>query len=166
MGLTIRWQALQDNVESKVPVVTDFAVLYLYLTDEVIQRSEWHPLSGHEANCCTSLQREVRLFLERPERCELNLVLRQQGTEFCHRVWQELTRIPFGETLTYAQLAQRVGSGARAVANACRSNPFPGLIPCHRVVAVNGIGGFMGQREGAYVELKRRILQYEAKQRR
>jgi methylated-DNA-[protein]-cysteine S-methyltransferase len=67
------------------------------------------------------------------------------GTAFQRRVWAELCRIPYGETVTYGELARRVGSSARAVGNACGANPLPIVVPCHRVLAANGaLGGYSG----------------------
>ena len=82
------------------------------------------------------------------------------GTQFQLRVWQAIYAIPVGETRTYGQLAALLGSGPRAVANACGANPFPIIIPCHRVVAKSGIGGFLqGKKNGVLV--KRWLLQHE-----
>lgn len=66
------------------------------------------------------------------------------GTPFQQSVWRVLMQIPYASTITYSDLAQRIGNprATRAVAAACRANPFPILIPCHRVVAKNDIGGF------------------------
>ena len=69
------------------------------------------------------------------------------GTDFQQRVWQQLQKIPHGETIGYATLAQRVGNpkGYRAVANANGRNPFSIIIPCHRVIASDGkLGGYTG----------------------
>jgi methylated-DNA-[protein]-cysteine S-methyltransferase len=64
---------------------------------------------------------------------------------------------------SYGALAQRLQSSPRAVGNACRSNPIPIIVPCHRVVAANGaIGGFAGQRDGPQLALKRWLLAHEA----
>ena len=84
------------------------------------------------------------------------------GTAFQKRVWQAISEIPFGEVLTYSELAQKVGSGPRAVANACGANRLPLLIPCHRVVAKNGLGGFMQGIEGG-LKIKEWLLAYESK---
>jgi methylated-DNA-[protein]-cysteine S-methyltransferase len=65
--------------------------------------------------------------------------------------------------ISYSELAKKIDSGARAVANACRSNPFPGLIPCHRVVSVNGLGGYAGETSGKFLEIKRKLLLLESK---
>jgi len=82
------------------------------------------------------------------------------GTAFQQRVWAEIWRIPLGEVITYSELARRTGSGARAVANACGANKLPLIIPCHRVVAVNGLGGFMCGRRNA-LNIKSWLLAHE-----
>ncbi len=84
-----------------------------------------------------------------------------QGTPFQQRVWRALQQIPPGETRRYGELAQQLGSSARAVAGACRANPMPLLIPCHRVVSANGLGGYMGQIDGQALEIKRWLLHHE-----
>jgi methylated-DNA-[protein]-cysteine S-methyltransferase len=85
--------------------------------------------------------------------------LRLDGTPFQRRVWQELTRIPFGETITYAELAERVGSsnGFRAVGNANGRNPISIIVPCHRVI---GSGGKLTGYAGG-VDNKQRLLELE-----
>lgn len=87
----------------------------------------------------------------------LSLPLYKQGTSFQNGVWKEIAKVPFGEVITYKQLSERVGTrGYRAVGVACGKNPFPILIPCHRIVAKNGIGGFSGD-----IYIKKTILKYE-----
>ena len=69
------------------------------------------------------------------------------GTEFQIKVWRELSKIPFGETRTYKEVAEAIGhpQSSRAVANACAKNPFPIEIPCHRVIRSDGgLGGYSG----------------------
>ena len=80
------------------------------------------------------------------------------GTEFQRRVWKEISLIPYGETITYKELARRVGCirGMRAVAQACGANPISVIIPCHRVTATNNIGGYAGG-----VEKKIKLLEME-----
>ena len=87
--------------------------------------------------------------------------IRPAGTPFQQRVWAALRGIPAGTVLSYGELAERVGSGARAVANACGANPIPLVIPCHRVVARHGPGGFMQGRTPAALEIKHWLLQHE-----
>lgn len=85
----------------------------------------------------------------------------QQGTPFQQRVWSALGEIPVGEVVTYGELARQLGSGARAVGSACRNNPTPLIIPCHRVVSRKGIGGFSGETAGDMLGIKRWLLQHE-----
>jgi methylated-DNA-[protein]-cysteine S-methyltransferase len=94
-------------------------------------------------------------------RAPFDLDMELAGTPFQRRVWRELSAIPAGETLTYGQLAERIGSGARAVGNACRANPCPLVVPCHRVVGANGLGGFAGELSGGKLAIKRWLLQHE-----
>ncbi|NOZ38517.1 MAG: methylated-DNA--[protein]-cysteine S-methyltransferase, partial [Gammaproteobacteria bacterium] len=84
-----------------------------------------------------------------------------RGTDFQQRVWHALQRIPAGEVRTYGQLAKQLHSSARAVGNACRRNPVPLLVPCHRVVSASGIGGFAGSTDGAEIRIKRWLLRHE-----
>jgi methylated-DNA-[protein]-cysteine S-methyltransferase len=83
------------------------------------------------------------------------------GTPHQLRVWEALAAIAPGDTATYGELAAEIGSGARAVAAACRANPLPLLFPCHRIVARNGLGGFLGASDGAPLVLKRWLLEHE-----
>ncbi|MEE8379775.1 MAG: methylated-DNA--[protein]-cysteine S-methyltransferase [Gammaproteobacteria bacterium] len=81
------------------------------------------------------------------------------GTRFQKRVWQALKRIPLGTVKTYGDVAKELKTSSRAVGQACRRNNIPIFIPCHRVVAARGIGGFMGGYR--HVERKRWLLQHE-----
>lgn len=94
-------------------------------------------------------------------RQSLNIDLQVDGTPFQQKVWRALRAIPAGRVMTYGTLAERLGTGARAVGNACRSNPVPLVVPCHRVVARKGLGGFAGDRQGRLLTVKRRLLQHE-----
>jgi methylated-DNA-[protein]-cysteine S-methyltransferase len=74
------------------------------------------------------------------------------------RVMRAMWAIPYGATRTYGELAEEIGSGAVAVGQACGANPLPVVVPCHRVVAADGLGGFSNE-EG--VDAKRRLLAFE-----
>lgn len=101
----------------------------------------------------------MRYFEDPLSALDLPVVL--AGTPFQKLVWRAIAEIPPGKTMTYSALAQRVGSGPRAVANACGANRLPLLIPCHRVVAKNGIGGFMQGAEGG-LAIKTWLLRHES----
>jgi len=91
----------------------------------------------------------------------IRLQMRLHGTPFQQSVWKCLQQIPAGRPLTYGGLAERLGTSARAVGNACRANPCPLVIPCHRVVGAAGLGGFAGQPVGERVAIKRWLLAHE-----
>lgn len=84
-------------------------------------------------------------------------------TQFQRRVYLALLDVPCGTTITYGQLARRIGCrSAQAVGQALKRNPFAPDVPCHRVVASNGtLGGYMGAREGELLERKRALLRAE-----
>ena len=92
----------------------------------------------------------------------VTVTLLKQGTAYRQQVWAELCKIPYGTTLTYAALAKNISSAARAVGNACRDNPYPLVIPCHRVVSASGMGGYNGQIAGDFMAIKARLLAFEA----
>ncbi len=102
----------------------------------------------------------LRRYLGNP-RIRFDVPLALEGTAFQKRVWRALRDIPVGKTIGYGELARRLKTSARAVGGACRANPVPIVIPCHRVVAAGGEGGFMGRTRGRAMALKRWLLQHE-----
>ncbi|MBR4308166.1 MAG: methylated-DNA--[Oscillospiraceae bacterium] len=101
--------------------------------------------------------RQLREYF-RGERKEFDLFLIYSGTNFERLVWSAMSEIPYGKMVTYGQLAAKIGqpTACRAVANAVGKNPFLILLPCHRVVASHGLGGF-----SAGLEAKRKLLTLE-----
>ncbi len=93
--------------------------------------------------------------------CGFDLPVEFNGTPFQIKVWHALLQVTPGSVLTYGQLASRLGTGARAVGNACRRNPIPIVVPCHRVIAASGIGGYSGVTRGGEVQIKKQLLQHE-----
>ncbi|HEY7887369.1 MAG TPA: methylated-DNA--[protein]-cysteine S-methyltransferase [Steroidobacteraceae bacterium] len=93
------------------------------------------------------------------ERRSFDLPLAPRGTEFQRRVWRALTEIPYGKTISYGELARRIGnpSASRAVGLANGANPLPIVVPCHRVIGANGsLTGF-----GGGLPIKQRLLALE-----
>jgi methylated-DNA-[protein]-cysteine S-methyltransferase len=92
------------------------------------------------------------------ELTEFTVPMELDGTPFQKDVWTELTRIPYGTTISYGELARRVGrpKGPRAVGQANGKNPIPIIVPCHRVLASTGIGGY-----GGGLPMKRTLLAVE-----
>ncbi len=99
-------------------------------------------------------------FADPHTRFDLPLV--PDGTPFQQRAWRALQRIPSGTARTYGELARTLKSAPRAVGGACRANPIPIVVPCHRVIAANGPGGFMGATGGRAMDIKRWLLEHEA----
>lgn len=105
--------------------------------------------------------RQLRAYLADPD-FTFSLPLRPAGTPFQRRVWAEIAAIPPGETHTYGQLAESLKNAPRAIGQACGANPYPVVVPCHRVVASGGgLGGFAGERGGFLLDVKRWLLQHE-----
>jgi methylated-DNA-[protein]-cysteine S-methyltransferase len=85
--------------------------------------------------------------------------LRPIGSAFQLRAWQALAAIPYGAAASYGMIARALNSGPRAIGQACRSNPIAIFIPCHRVVAADGLGGFGGKERA--LDRKRALLAIE-----
>ena len=90
-----------------------------------------------------------------------DIELRTKGTLFQQKVWRALRSIPVGQVMTYGELAKQLKTSARAVGNACRANPVPLIIPCHRVISKSGLGGFAGSRNGVSLNIKSWLLDHE-----
>jgi O-6-methylguanine DNA methyltransferase len=117
-----------------------------------------HPGAVRDTQDLAAWIRRVRAHLAgRRTRLDLPIDI-AAGTPFQRRVWAALRRIPRGRTRTYAEIARAVGrpGAARAVGAACGANPVPLVVPCHRVVAAGGLGGF-----GLGASLKRALLAAE-----
>lgn len=90
-----------------------------------------------------------------------DLPLQLSGTPFQQKVWHALCDIPPGQVMTYGELAKNLKSSPRAVGGACRANPLPIIVPCHRVVARNSLGGYSGATSGANMNIKMALLRHE-----
>ncbi|NOZ53259.1 MAG: methylated-DNA--[protein]-cysteine S-methyltransferase [Gammaproteobacteria bacterium] len=99
-------------------------------------------------------------FADATHQFSINLDL--QGTDFQKRVWHALIACPCGMTSSYGDVADIISSAPRAVGGACRHNPIPIIVPCHRVVAKQGLGGYAGQTTGVNMVLKKWLLSHES----
>lgn len=106
--------------------------------------------------------RQVEHYLQDPD-FRFDLALAAVGTEFQRRVWGAISSIPRGEVLTYGQVAKLIRSAPRAVGQACGANWFPLVVPCHRVTASGGLGGFSNHDDetGFHLGVKRWLLAHE-----
>jgi methylated-DNA-[protein]-cysteine S-methyltransferase len=90
-----------------------------------------------------------------------DLPVRLSGSKHQLDVWRAMQQITAGNTVTYGVLAKAIGSNARAVGTACGKNPVPIVVPCHRIVAASGLGGFMGGKREDPLTIKRWLLVHE-----
>ncbi len=104
---------------------------------------------------------QIAAYVENPS-FRFDLPLRPQGTAFQNKVWHVIAGLEAGQVLTYKQVGQLIACGSpRAVGGACGANPFPLIVPCHRVVGAHGIGGFAQHDDGFYIGVKRWLLAHE-----
>jgi methylated-DNA-[protein]-cysteine S-methyltransferase len=104
--------------------------------------------------------RQIERYLDDPD-YRFKLPFQYDGTPFQCRVWRAIYGIPSGSVVTYRHIARVLGTAPRPVGGACGANRLPIVIPCHRVVAQHGLGGFNHSRGGYYLEIKRWLLRHE-----
>jgi methylated-DNA-[protein]-cysteine S-methyltransferase len=137
------------GVRTRSGVITEI----VYLPPGTPERSPTTPLA---ARACVEIERYVSDSNYRPE-----LPLAPAGTPFQQRVWRAISAIPPGEARTYGDLARALQSSPRAVGQACGSNPYPLVVPCHRVTSASGLGGFAHSSGGFLIAIKRWLLSHE-----
>lgn len=131
---------------------------WIFAEDGVITRASWRELGPEEPT--EVLERAVDqlgAYFD-GSREEFDLPLRVAGGDFQARVCDAIAAIPYGRTRTYGHLARDLGAPPQAVGQGCGGNPIPVIIPCHRVLAATGLGGFSG--EGG-IETKVWLLRHE-----
>lgn len=129
---------------------------------------EFLPLQAEQAATtplAAEAARQLRCWLDDPA-FVFDLPLKPSGTVFQRRVWQQIAAIPCGQRRSYGELAKTLHNAPRAVGQACGANPFPIVVPCHRVVAASkglndGLGGFSHQGGGFLLDIKRWLLARE-----
>jgi methylated-DNA-[protein]-cysteine S-methyltransferase len=142
-----------------------FAVLGIRTDGESLTGLEYLPANVAPSRPKSALAREAIRQIEcyLADSCfQFDLPLQIRGSEFRKRVWEVMCAIPAGQTLTYGEVARRLDSAARAVGGACGDNNIPLIIPCHRVVGSDGIGGFMHTTGDRETGIKRWLLAHEA----
>ncbi|HKB82706.1 MAG TPA: methylated-DNA--[protein]-cysteine S-methyltransferase [Burkholderiales bacterium] len=141
-----------------------FAVLGVRTVGERLVRIEYLPRGVATLKPQTPFSKEVcrqlKAYLKEPN-FDFDLSFDYNGTDFQARVWKAVRSIPVGAVLSYLQVARKIGSSPRPVGAACGANNIPILIPCHRVVGSQGIGGFMNARRGTAIVIKRWLLHHE-----
>lgn len=145
-------------------IATPLGRMGIRMTSEAISALDYLPHDRPEqppADAATAQAVEQLQNYFRNPRASCTVPLALAGTRFQRQVWQALQAIPPGTVLTYGELARQLGTAARAVGGACRANPIPILIPCHRVVSRQGLGGYAGAVTGDPLGVKRWLLQHE-----
>jgi methylated-DNA-[protein]-cysteine S-methyltransferase len=149
---------------------TSIGSLLLTASDSGLHSVQF-PQNGHPATPDPDWQKDASLLQEPIRQLRayfagqfetFDLALAPQGTPFQQKVWVELCRIPYGETISYGELAKRIGNpnASRAVGLANGSNPIPIIIPCHRVIGSNGkLTGY-----GGGLPIKEKLLALERRQ--
>ncbi len=156
----MRWDAVVEFPKMKVAVAT---------REDRVAGIRYLPLTADSKDPDNELAERTVRQLERyrgdPD-TKFDLPLLVEGSEFQCRVWDAMCAIPRGRTLTYGELARKLGGDGfdvpRAVGQACGDNRLPIVIPCHRVVAAGGIGGFGHSTAGYLLEAKRWLLMHES----
>src|SRR5512144_1264229 len=154
------WQAIIAFPKMKVAVAT---------RGEQLSGIKYLPLAAPDQAPANALAeravRQLERYREDPD-APFDLPLLIEGTEFQRRLWRALCEIPRGRTLTYGEMARKLGGedfeSARAVGQACGDNRLPIVIPCHRVVGADGLGGFGHSTGGYLLEAKRWLLMHES----
>ncbi|HSC93971.1 MAG TPA: methylated-DNA--[protein]-cysteine S-methyltransferase [Burkholderiales bacterium] len=151
-----------DSYQAKFP--TPFAVLGIRTAGDRLTGIEYFPRGvatlAPLSRCAERVCRQIERYLDDPG-FRFDLPFDYRGTDFQCRVWRAVHAIPSGRTLTYVDIARRLATAPRPVGGACGANRIPLVIPCHRVVASDGIGGFMHARRGPGIEIKRWLLRHE-----
>ena len=151
----MRWDAVIEFPVMKVGVSTrnDRVVEICYLPSSTAVIAPRNPLAERAVRQLERYRADADATFDLP--------LLVEGSPLQRAVWEAMCSIPRGQTRTYGNLAQQLGAEARAIGQACGDNRLPIVIPCHRVVAANGIGGFGHATEGFLIEVKRWLLRHE-----
>lgn len=105
---------------------------------------------------------QLMAYLDNPA-FEFDLPLKLSGSKHQVDVWRAMRKIAAGDTQTYGEISAGIDSSPRAVGTACGQNPVPIVVPCHRVVAATGLGGFMGGKQSDSLTIKRWLLAHESR---
>ncbi len=161
--------AASEQQSSVIPafcavIPAPFGAIGIVCDDQFIQTIEFlppgQPVISPTNQLADKAARQVVNYLSNPDFL-FELPLASRGTPFRQRIWAAISAIPRGKTRRYGDLARDAGSIARAVGQACGDNPFPLVIPCHRVVAAAGLGGFAHENNGHLIDAKRWLLRHE-----
>src|SRR3990167_6991971 len=150
------YQAVLQLPIGKIGIRTDQQYL---LTIEYVSDDEW--LMKPKTVIAKDTVEQLLCYFADPTYA-FNIPTVLHVTSFQQNVLSLLKNIPVGKTQTYTNIAKLLNTTARPVGNACRMNPVPIIIPCHRVVSEKSLGGYSGKKDGRLLEIKRWLLQHES----
>ncbi|MGQ5638283.1 MULTISPECIES: methylated-DNA--[protein]-cysteine S-methyltransferase [unclassified Streptomyces] len=161
MDVSKKWHTVIDSPYGPLTLVADDdgVLCGLYMTDQRHRPPE-ETFGSRDDTPFAEAEEQLSAYFT-GELTQFTLQLRLHGTPFQRRVWDQLSRIPYGETRSYGELAEALGNpkASRAVGLANGRNPIGIIIPCHRVVGANGdLTGY-----GGGLDRKRRLLDFERK---
>ena len=151
---------MRAGAAGHLSLLTPVGTITLFAEDGALIALEWGQAprpSGTPAPALIAARDQLGRYFEGRLR-RFDLPLAPRGTAFQRRAWAALQAIAPGRTATYSDIARTLRSGPRAVAQACARNPLPILVPCHRVLARGGLGGYSG---GDGLATKRALLALE-----
>jgi methylated-DNA-[protein]-cysteine S-methyltransferase len=153
-----------SSLDFQAKLRTPFALLGIRTDDEELAEIVFVSKDGDALPPQNRLAERACAQIERyvgdPE-FRFQLPLARRGTPFQRRVWGKISAIEPGRTQSYGELARELASAPRAVGQACGANPLPLVVPCHRVLAAGGIGGFARHQGGFHLSVKRWLLAHE-----
>jgi methylated-DNA-[protein]-cysteine S-methyltransferase len=160
--LTVKSDSIRNY---DVIFMTDIATIGLQFDERKLIRVDYlknMPVKAAASKLAETVKNKFENYLKPGSGVKnINADIQLEVSPFQVKVLHQLQQIPYGETRTYGEIAKILKTSPRAVGNACRNNPLSIIIPCHRVVAAHGIGGYSGKTEGEELTIKRRLLQLE-----
>jgi methylated-DNA-[protein]-cysteine S-methyltransferase len=153
------WAAVFQMPFGKLGVKTHFEENRLFISE--VSYLEDEAILAPQNALANNFYDQINRYLEDPSYV-FELPLLTKGTSFQRKVWEKINMITAGQTISYGELAKSISSGPRAIGGACGANPYPLIVPCHRVIAKTGIGGFVQQAgQGYYQNIKTWLLKHE-----
>ena len=155
-----QWAAVIPAPFGKLGIKTEMFENSLMIS-EVFYVAQKTPLLPAQNELAKTAIQQINQYID-DSAFEFDLPLVPKGTIYQNKVWKQIAKIPLGKVLTYGELAKKLSSAPRAVGGACGANPYPLIVPCHRVISANGIGGFAHHdEEGYHRNIKTWLLQHE-----
>lgn len=138
--------------------------IYVETKNEQLVKLEYHSKKKVTTHKLSSFASQVKTQIEKyfkSSKTKFTVAVELAGTPFQKKVWRTMQKIPAGQTRTYGEISDQLQSSPRAIGNACRANPVPLVVPCHRIVGKSSLGGFGGEIAGRNIDCKSWLLKHE-----